>query len=220
METPSLAQRRGRRRLSALSHARRWLAMAAQDQTRADEAERWAIPSSLATGCRRCGGGDRFERSDDTRSDRRRGRARGAHHGPLTASEALLMMVFIGRSLRSSWATPCRRELGVAEETDPGKDALLPADPQRPVWSRCEWVACARDAWFTRCRSESLWCPARSCPWSSASTLGVRSPSRCYALGLPPRMKTAVQSMGRGDATRFCASRKKRGNRLVSVQEH
>ena len=51
---PSLAQRRGRGRLSAVSHPRIRLAMAAQDEARADEAERWVTLSLVFYPSRRC----------------------------------------------------------------------------------------------------------------------------------------------------------------------
>ena len=79
----------------------------------------------------------RFERRNDTCSDRWGGRARGTHHVTLTVS-LLTVVLLTGRTLRSFWATARRRELGMAPETHPGKNTLLPVGPQGSVWSRRE----------------------------------------------------------------------------------
>lgn len=130
-----------------------------------------------------------------------------------------MRMRFTGCSLRSSWATSRSRELGMAQETDPGKNPLLPVHPERPVWSYRELVTCQVCKVIHELdRSEFLSFPVRSCPCSSASTLAAPSRSRCYEPVLPRRMKRVAQSMDPGDATRFCASREKQSNdRLVSV---
>lgn len=135
----------------------------------------------------------------------------------------LMMVLYIGCALRSSWATPCGTELGMAQETHPWKNPLLPIHSQRSVWSRRELFTCSKNACLLTLsvrfpyRSEFLLFPAHSCRCSFASTLAVRLPSRCYEPVQPPLMKRVVQSMVPGDAKSSCASRKKQGDCSISA---